>query len=58
MKQFWAEAIDMEDGSHISWHVIAQVKGFPATEAHDDWFGYQKDADEVARMLANGEEVL
>jgi len=35
--------------------VISQAKGFPATEAVDDWFGNESDAIEVARKLANGE---
>ena len=37
------------------WIVLSQAKGFPETEAWDDWFGRESDADKVARMLANGE---
>ena len=56
--KFWAERNDFSEvGGGVSWIVISQVDGFPATEAYDDWFGRQKDADEVARMLADGVEV-
>ena len=37
------------------WVVYSQAEGFPATEAFDDWFGYEKDAIEVAKKLAKGE---
>ena len=33
--------------------VVSQVKGYDATAAHDDWFKYQKDAENVAQQLAN-----
>ncbi len=44
----WAE----QDGPS-TWIVFQQVKGFPATEACDDWFGNFNDADAVAKQLAN-----
>ena len=30
--------------------VVSQVKGYDATEAHDDWFKYQEDAKDPAKM--------
>ena len=32
--------------------VVSQVKGYDATEAHDDWFKYQEDAEEIAQQMA------
>ena len=36
--------------------VVSQVKGFPATEACDDWFANRKDAEDIAKGLAEGKE--
>ena len=47
---FWAEPVDSS-----CFHVVAQATGYPASEAHDDWFANEKDAVEVARLLAQGE---
>jgi hypothetical protein len=49
---FWAEPVGDESGS---WMVVSQAEGYPGTEAWDDWFAYQKDADDIAQMLAKGE---
>jgi len=49
---FWAEK---NPGPVASWSVTAQVTGFPATEANDDWFANKADAEELARTLAQGE---
>lgn len=49
---FWAEPNGGGAGAVESYGVVSQAKGFPATEAHDDWFAYLKDADEIARQLA------
>ena len=54
---FWAEANGDGAGAVESYCVVSQVTGYPATEAHDDWFANFKDADEIARMLAAGEPV-
>lgn len=48
---FWAEE-DRLGGATPSFGVVAQAGGFPATAAHDDCFTRFKDADEVARALA------
>lgn len=53
---FWAEA-NPDYGGVTSWAVIFQVDGFPASEAWDDWFAYQHDADAMARRLALGEDI-
>lgn len=47
---FWAEPVGFVPG----WHIVSQVDGFDATEAHDDWFATKEGADEVAEMLAKG----
>lgn len=49
---FWAQPETIRETSH--WVVYCQVKGFPATEACDDWFGNRKDAEEIAEQLAMG----
>lgn len=49
---FWAEKIPNCEPE--AWHVVVQRTGFPATEAHDDWFGKQADAQAVASILAQG----
>jgi hypothetical protein len=43
---FWAER------GIVGWIVVGQVDGFAATEAHDDAFARQRDADGVAKILA------
>ena len=47
---FWAEPNEIDGGATFC--VISQADGYPATEAHDDWFRHLKDADEIARQLA------
>ncbi len=47
---FWVECVT--DPQEI-FMVMQGVKGFNPTEACDDWFGNQKDAEEVAADLAN-----
>ena len=47
---FWAEKNEIGKG----WIVVAQAKGYPATEAFDDWFTNKKDAQEVAKKLNLG----
>lgn len=37
------------------WAVMSQRDGFPALEAHDDWFAEFEDANAIAQMLANGQ---
>lgn len=32
--------------------VVSQVTGYETTEAHDDWFKYQEDAEEIAQQMA------
>jgi hypothetical protein len=50
---FWAEANGGGAGADESYAVVSQMTGFPATEAHDDWFYHFKDANEIAKQLAN-----
>ena len=54
---FWAEANGGGAGAVESYGVVQQMTGYPATEAHDDWFGRFEDADEIARALAEGKDV-
>ncbi len=57
---YWAELRTFVSGPNATgghWWVVSQVDGYPATEAHDDWFANQVDADAVAKALANGEDV-
>lgn len=35
-----------------SYMVVSQVKGYDATEAHDDWFFNEQDAEEIAQQMA------
>lgn len=50
--EFWAEK------DHFGfWCVLSQAPGAPATEAQDDQFTSFKDADEIAQMLAKGEDL-
>lgn len=53
---FWAEKVPDDFGGIESWAVIQQAEGYPATEAFDDWFTNFDDANEMAKMLANGED--
>lgn len=48
---FWAE---QDPGPGKSYGVVAQAKGGPKHQAHDDSFPNLKDADDIAQMLANG----
>lgn len=48
---YWAQAQTI-DGI-TSYSVVAQADGFPASEAHDDWFVDFATADAVAKQLAN-----
>lgn len=48
---YWAQS-----GGADHFYVVAQAEGGPATEAWDDWFANFKDADEIAQMLARGED--
>ncbi len=53
---FWAQDADPEgilEGPQC-FMVVSQADGFPATEAHDDWFAHEADAVRVAEQLANG----
>lgn len=50
--KFWAKQ-DNAPGFPSSFAVISQADGFPATEAHDDYFANFEDADEVAKELAD-----
>lgn len=52
---YWAERnpkLRAHDAETYS--VVAQASGFPATEAHDDWFHRAEDADAIARAMAAG----
>lgn len=49
---FWAEPNGGGAGAVESYAVVSQMTGFPATEAHDDWFARFVDADEIAKQLA------
>ena len=40
-----------------AWGVFCQADGYPGTEAaKDSFFGLQSDAEDICRMLANGED--
>lgn len=54
---YWVETTDPMGmfGGPPSYMVVAQAEGFPASEAHDDWFGRECDALAVAELLAKGE---
>lgn len=47
---YWAEPVP--GCQPPAWHVVGQMAGYPATEAHDDWFNRQSDADQIAADLA------
>ncbi len=53
---FWAEPILMAPVT--GYMVVSQADGFPSTEAWDDWFAHEKDAERLAEMLAKGEAAL
>ena len=42
-------------GRRTQYLIVSKVKGFPPTEAWDDWFGSREDAEEIAKKLAAGE---
>lgn len=46
---FWAERVG---GPIQFWAVVSQADGYPASEAHDDWFANQEDADRIAQEFA------
>ena len=50
---FWVETIS---GKVTAYCVVSQVDGYPATEACDDWFGRKEDAEEMAKLLAQGKD--
>jgi hypothetical protein len=50
--EFFVEPVTF-NGFDDCYMVVAAVKGHDPTEAHSDWFKYQKDADNVARQMAN-----
>ena len=52
---FFAERFELRPGPSV-WVVMSQAKGFPATEAFDDWLFHFKDADDIAHKLARGED--
>lgn len=52
---YWAEPNDLDNGNTFC--VIFQADGYPATEGYREWFGRFEDADEVARLLASGEDL-
>lgn len=52
---YWAEKTIDKLNDH--WAVISKVEGYPATEAWDDWFMREEDADDIARRLANDEDL-
>lgn len=54
--KFWAEKLDLSPAKEC-YAVISQVDGFPAAEAHDDWFARLEDADEIALQLARDAQV-
>jgi len=52
---FWAEPTGGREGAVASFGVVSQANGYPMTEAWDDWFAREADADEIAQQLAKGE---
>jgi len=48
---FWAEPNEIDGGKTFC--IVSHAEGFPASEAHDDWFLKLEDADEVAKKLAS-----
>jgi len=51
--EYYVEENKFRGKTHFS--VVSKVKGYPATEAWDDWFGNREDAEEIAKKLAAGE---
>ena len=55
---YWAEKVpQIAPHKTVVWAVISQVPGYPATEAHDDWFGFKADAEQVAKDLSEEKEM-
>lgn len=55
--RYWAERNDPPRGiGPVSWVVMGQSEGGPATEACDDWMANREDAEDIARGLAAGWE--
>ncbi len=60
--KFWAEPQSVRGGP-THWVVMAQYEGnaltgdAPMTEASDDWFANEADAQAVARELAEGKDI-
>lgn len=46
---FWSEL-----ASENCFMAVSQVDGYDGTEAHDDWFRYERDANHIALCLAEG----
>lgn len=44
--------VELAPGSPHFFVVVYEKKGFPGTEAHDDWFANFKDATETAKQMA------
>lgn len=53
---YWAESTGI--GGVNSFSVVSQVDGYEQTEAWDDWFANEEDADEIAQRLANDDPTL
>lgn len=53
---YWAEPNGGGAGAVESYCVVGQAEGFPPSESHDDWFANWEDANEIAAMLARGED--
>jgi hypothetical protein len=50
---FSVEPVAGPDGP-VAYMVTQQMKGYPGTEACDDWFANLNDADAIAQQLAIG----
>ena len=48
---FWAEPTPGPGGIPF-YAVVSQAEGYPASEAHDDWFASYADADAIAQQYA------
>ena len=46
-----------EPATADSFMVASQVDGYPGTEAFDDWLAYERDANAIALLLAEGKEI-
>jgi hypothetical protein len=51
---FYAK-LTADNAGRPAWMIVSQLHGGPEIEAFDAWFDNLKDADKVARQLANGE---